>query len=431
MAALYNEIDQYAVRWLRNLSGKGHIAKGKVDGRSIADLTVEDVQGATQFHTFAGIGVWSYALRLAGWPDDLPVWTGSCPCQPFSNAGDKRGTDDQRHLFPEWLRLISQCRPPIIFGEQVASPLGREWLSDLRLQMEALGYEVGAADLCAAGAGAPHIRQRLFFVAYSNSDGRLELPPTRVHEEGPPRNDPARRGAGNGAGSVDSGLVGNANGSGLRGDAGAGDQSQAEGGNGAHGIHARPPSAAAWADLEWLPCRDGKYRPTQPGLRPLADGLATRVGRLRAYGNAIVPQVAATFIASVLDVLREQPKKQIVEVKQINAATDEAREDYERAINSAEGLANYLGADNWVPHVHNNDGWHWKAVSKCGRWKVRPNLYEGRPRSFTAFLGEPRRGGVWAANGKTPEAAIAAVTEKALEEISFKAGLLDLVTVDK
>jgi hypothetical protein len=154
------------------------------------------------------------------------------------------------------------------------------------------------------------------------------------------------------------------------------------------------------------------------------------VGRLRAYGNAIVPQVAATFIASVLDVLREQPKK-IVEAKEINLATEEARADYERAINSAQGLANYLGADGWVPHVHENDGWYWKAISKCGRWKVSPNMFEGRPRSFTAFLGEPNRGGVWAANGKTPEAAIAAVTEKALEEIGFKAGLLDLTIVDK
>ena len=438
MPALYNEIDQYAVRWLGNLSEAGHIAKGKVDGRSIADLTPDDVRNVTQFHAFAGIGVWSYALRLAGWPDDIPVWTGSCPCQPFSNAGDKRGIDDQRHLFPEWFRLIAECRPPIIFGEQVASPLGREWLSDLRIQMEALGYEVGAADLCAAGAGAPHIRQRLFFVAYSNRDGRLQFPPPRLHEVGPSGNDVARRSPERANGSAvlaaaQGGLsiVGDANGSGLRGDAGAGHLPQEEGGNGAHGIHARAPSSAAWAGLEWLACQDGKSRPTQPGLRPLANGLATRVGRLRAYGNAIVPQIAATFIASVLDVLREQPKEIVVEAKEINFATDEAREAYELAVRSAQGLANYLGEDQWEPVVRENNGWHWRAISKCGRWKLSPNIYEGLPQSFTAFLGEPGRGGVWAANGKTPEDAIAAVTEKALEEITFKAGLLDLVTIDK
>jgi hypothetical protein len=55
--------------------------------------------------------VWSYALRLAGWPDDRPVWTGSCPCGPFSVAGKKLGFADPRHLWPEWFRLIGECRP--------------------------------------------------------------------------------------------------------------------------------------------------------------------------------------------------------------------------------------------------------------------------------------------------------------------------------
>ena len=125
---LYNEIEPYPAQWLRNLAGAGHIdGPVTVDERSIADLTAADVANATQVHLFAGIGGWSHALKLAGWPADGPVWTGSCPCQPFSVAGKGAGTDDARHLWPEMRRLIGECRPPVVFGEQVASRAGREW----------------------------------------------------------------------------------------------------------------------------------------------------------------------------------------------------------------------------------------------------------------------------------------------------------------
>ena len=129
MTAYYNEHEPYAAQWLRNLIAAGHIAAGDVDARDIQDVTPDDLTGYTQCHFFAGLGGWSYALRLAGWPDDRPVWTGSCPCQPFSAAGKRSGTDDARHLWPEWFRLIDVCRPPIIFGEQVSGVGGRAWLS--------------------------------------------------------------------------------------------------------------------------------------------------------------------------------------------------------------------------------------------------------------------------------------------------------------
>jgi DNA (cytosine-5)-methyltransferase 1 len=164
MVSYYNEIDPYAAQWLRNLIANKLIADGDVDERSIRDVAAADLRSYTQCHFFAGIGVWSYALRLAGWPDDRPVWTGSCPCQPFSAAGQGKGFDDDRHLWPEFHRLIAECRPPVVFGEQVASKDGLGWLDTVHTDMEASGYAVGAADLCAAGVGAPHIRQRLWFV---------------------------------------------------------------------------------------------------------------------------------------------------------------------------------------------------------------------------------------------------------------------------
>lgn len=166
----YNEIDPYAAQWLRNLIAAGHIAPGDVDERSIEDVQPDDLSPYTQCHFFAGIGVWSHALRLAGWDDDRPVWTGSCPCQPFSAAGKGRGTSDERHLWPAFHHLIRERGPAIVFGEQVASKDGLGWLDLVQADMEATGYAFGAVDTCAAGFGAPHWRQRLYFAAERLAD---------------------------------------------------------------------------------------------------------------------------------------------------------------------------------------------------------------------------------------------------------------------
>lgn len=174
MTAYYNEFDGYPAQWLWNLSTEGLIAQGTVDERSIIDVNPGDLEGFSQCHFFAGIGGWSYALRLAGVPDGFPIWTGSCPCQPFSVAGKQRGFDDTRHLWPEWFRLIKERRPPIIFGEQVGGPPGLKWLDAVFADLEGIGYSCGATNIPAASVGAPHIRQRLYFVAYGGG-ARLEI----------------------------------------------------------------------------------------------------------------------------------------------------------------------------------------------------------------------------------------------------------------
>jgi DNA (cytosine-5)-methyltransferase 1 len=168
----YNEIDPYAAQWLRNLIDAGHIAPGIVDERSITDVKSADLAGYTQCHFFAGIGVWSHALRQSGWPDSRPVWTGSCPCQPFSAAGNQKGTADERHLWPVWFNLIRECRPPVVFGEQVEAAIRHGWLDLVQADLEGEDYACGAVGIPAAGVGAPHIRQRLYFVANAqfNSD---------------------------------------------------------------------------------------------------------------------------------------------------------------------------------------------------------------------------------------------------------------------
>ncbi len=166
----YNEHDPKAAAWLRELIRQGHIPFGRVDERDIQQVNAKDLENYTQCHFFAGIGGWSLALHTAGWPDDRPVWTGSCPCQPFSAAGKGLGTADERHLWPEFARLIGECQPPEVFGEQVASAAGRLWLAGVRADLEGMGYAVGAADLCSAGVGSPNIRQRIYWMADASGE---------------------------------------------------------------------------------------------------------------------------------------------------------------------------------------------------------------------------------------------------------------------
>lgn len=305
----YNEIDPFAAEMLRNLIKAGHVAPGDVDERSIEDVRPDDLRGYAQCHFFAGVGVWSYALRRAGYPDARPVWTGSCPCQPFSTAGKGAGFADERHLWPHFHWLIEQCRPPIVLGEQVASKDGLAWLDLVSADLEGSGYTSGAVDTCAAGFGAPHIRQRLYWVGHAIG-ARLEGHAGHGHAES---------GRAQQAGSVaPAGCVGgveHASGIGWqRGqttapgnehDGPASGWPQGEYGpgvTGAHWLHqhATGPTNGHWRAADWLLCRDERWRPVEPGTCPLADGATARVGRLRAYGNSLNAAQAEGFIRAVM-----------------------------------------------------------------------------------------------------------------------------------
>jgi DNA (cytosine-5)-methyltransferase 1 len=243
----YNENDPRAAAWLRELIRGGLISDGHVDERSIEQVRPADLAGFTQCHFFAGIGGWSYALRLAGWPDDEPAWTGSCPCQPFSCAGRQRGEADERHLWPVWFDLVRECRPPVIFGEQVASKLGRQWLASIRSDLDGLGYRFGAAGLCARAFGFPHYRMRSFFVADAAEHGCERL-----------------------LGSV-------------------APQIQKD----------RTPEALGSWDSAGNPFTDWQEQLAETRVDRLDDGISSCLAvrpACRGYGNAIVPQVAAEFV---------------------------------------------------------------------------------------------------------------------------------------
>jgi DNA (cytosine-5)-methyltransferase 1 len=310
----HNENNAFAAQWTRNLMKAGHIPDGFVDERDIRDVQPMDLWGFTRCHFFSGIAGWAYALRLAGVPDDLPLWTGSCPCQPFSAVGQGKGAADDRHLWPAWFKLIKESRPDRVFGEQVEAAIGHGWLDLVFSDLEGQGYACGAAVLPAASVGAPHIRQRLWFVANSASgmadatqcgqpEGRASQSSTTDQGNGPLD----RRSMVNPA-SEQVGLPGRARQSGVAlGDScGAGlSQRERDGGIQCEAMEPFEGQTAlgrsnAWDSIDWIDCRDGKRRPVESGTFPLAHGVPARVGKLRAYGNSIAPQVAAAFIEAAL-----------------------------------------------------------------------------------------------------------------------------------
>jgi DNA (cytosine-5)-methyltransferase 1 len=450
--AYYNEIDPYAAQWLRNLIAAGHIAPGDVDERSIEDVKPDDLRQYKQCHFFAGIGVWSHSLRRAGWSDDRPVWTGSCPCQPFSDAGKGAGFDDERHLWPSFQWLIQELRPEHIFGEQVASKSADVWFDLVQADLEGMGYTFGLVPYPSAGVGAPHIRDRAYWVAHADMQhkssarnqtrlantgwpltagrvadtdggrwgwwemstqggehnreaaerhqgehgteccsetGSIRLAdtkpsgfgtspaertlqddewssnnagsfcgPDRLANTDHNRQQPGTRGSSCGefptAGNNDRGRgqtsgvantscngwqgwlsgrpdaqrktehgssgcscadfrMGNTDGKPARGNGrgahcpenevyGA-DACHCNGSADAGGIMRPGPVNGFWRDSDWLHCRDGKWRPVRPQSFPLVNGAPSRVGRLRAYGNAINSDAATAFIESYMEVI--------------------------------------------------------------------------------------------------------------------------------
>ncbi|WP_350238914.1 DNA cytosine methyltransferase [Pectobacterium colocasium] len=267
MPAYYNEIDPYAAQWLRNLIAAGHIAPGDVDERSIEDVTPDDLRNYTQCHFFAGIGVWSYALRRAGWPDERHVWTASHPCQPFSQIGLGRGFSDERHLYPHVSRLAKERKPTVIFGEQVASKGADYWIDLVQVDVESMGYAFGCIPFPAAGVGAPNERERAYWVAYAEN---LQ---ERSHERKPKESTKEQGKTGRCHISV---------------------------------VEQYGKASSFWSDCEWLRGANGRLLPIESGTLPLVDGDSKRVGRISAYGNSLNAEAAKEFIAAFLDVLRGQ-----------------------------------------------------------------------------------------------------------------------------
>lgn len=342
--AYYNEIDPAAAAILTQLIADGVITPGVVDTRSIKDVQPIDLDGFTQCHFFAGGGLWSVAARIAGWPDDRPLWTGSCPCQPFSAAGKGLGTDDPRHLWPDFHRLIRARRPPVVMGEQVAGAPGYGWFDGVRADLAREGYAGRAVDFPACSIDAPHQRNRLYWIAVEHAEGErrgegraeYELrgwwptPPDAFKSrlEGYPRHgdegwrpEPhrptaeadgagtavamgydhaARRLQHEGGFSTERRWCGHADAQGLHADSDRGGRAgRTEGeewsavGRTSSERHLLR-NGTCWSDAEWIVCHDDKARRAKPGLRLLVDGAQLPLGLLR---DEIIADAAEEVIA--------------------------------------------------------------------------------------------------------------------------------------
>jgi len=381
---LYNDSDPFAAEWLRSLVANNCIPEGVVDGRPFQKLDVAELVRYRQCHFFCGIAGWPEALRLAGLQHVSGIWTQSLPCQPLSSAGQQQGEKDERHLWPEFYTLVSECRPAVLFGEQSGSKDGREWIDGVSLDLEELGYIVGSSDLCAAGIGAPHIRQRIYWGAIRLADsehdagraehvgesrewnkttadsaecsgarrmadtedgnrcGRISGAEAGTRQDGERRVGSSGSGPDGGLGNAQShderwseqrqqidskGIETGRSGSGMDNTVCQGLERHArnvDDRNKPGWIDAGEDGSAApsdsWRDWYLVKCRDGKARRIGTNVRPLAYGVPrdlgqhkpelrsllrpagrNRVGRLKGYGNAIVPQLAAMFVKSFFE----------------------------------------------------------------------------------------------------------------------------------
>lgn len=149
----HSEIDPYCIRVLeKNFPGVPNLG-------DIKTLTRESFYDAT-------------GLR------SVDIISGGFPCQPWSCAGKQRGTSDDRHLWPEMLRVIKELRPTWIIGENVAGFINMA-LDDALSDLEAEGYKARPFVLPACSVGAPHQRNRVFIVGYAKHHGSLAAEVTR------------------------------------------------------------------------------------------------------------------------------------------------------------------------------------------------------------------------------------------------------------
>lgn len=340
--AYYNEFDPKAAAWLRQLIKNGDITQGEVDERSITEVKSGDLRGFDRVHFFAGIGTWDYCLNQAGW-GNKPIWTASLPCQPFSAAGKGLGKADERHLLPHFINIVRECKPSTILGEQVAAAIGHGWLDDLYTEMEACDYAIGSAVIGAHSVGAPHIRQRLYWVANSNNERLQGRSRTERADQFAARQDGLVGGLANSESERIGRTRGESDCASRTSEVSGGHENResVESNSGSavkrmvHSDESRPQQGIETAEaerygntfepasgFEWIYCRDNKHRPIKPGIQPLVDGVArgmvyssdpsaqidpnktaeARAMRLKGYGNAIQTQTAIAFITAFMSV---------------------------------------------------------------------------------------------------------------------------------
>ncbi len=212
----------------------------------------------------------------------ITLITGGFPCQPVSHAGKRRGKDDDRWLWPEMLRVISEVRPTWVVAENVAGLINMG-LNGVLSDLEGIGYEVQAFLIPACGVDAPHRRNRIFIVAYSRGRGFSE---SDLGSKQSGRTKAVCPGA-NRASNKRTGLqdVANTNGQGLQ---------------GYGGLRER---GGQWPTWKGDTALKGIWE-SEPPVDRVASGIPSRVDRLKCLGNAVVPQQIYPILKAIADIER-------------------------------------------------------------------------------------------------------------------------------
>ena len=203
--------------------------------------------------------IWTNARTFDGrpWRGRVHGIVAGYPCQPFSFAGKRQGADDPRHLWPEILRIAGEVGPEFLFLENVAGHI-RLGLDRVLGDLAEVGLDAEWTTVRASDVGAPHRRERVFILAYRRGGGLKKF--CKAYD-------------------LDRDHA-------FRHDAHGCDQ----------GKGAWPPGPKG----DWSGIPKHLWPATQPELRGMADGLPGRVDRLRALGNAVVPQQAALALRQLI-----------------------------------------------------------------------------------------------------------------------------------
>ena len=236
----------------------------------------------------------------------IDIISGGFPCQPYSTAGKRLGKDDERHLWPEMLRAIREIQPRWVVGENVLGLVnwnGGMVFEEVQADLESEGYEVQSFILPAAGVNAPHRRDRVWFIAYSNKC--TERSPRKSGKaEGNGGKDNDEQGSGGKQTEQHIGC-----GEFLR-DATNANGTMREGGQSRNKTQERPQSInQQFRGYNELHRTDWQEFPTQPPLCSGDDGLPSELDgitfskwrneSIKAAGNAIVPQIALQIFKAI------------------------------------------------------------------------------------------------------------------------------------
>ena len=245
---------------------------------------------------------------------------GGFPCQPVSLAGQRRGQDDERWLWPEYARAIRHLRPGHVLVENVPGLLVRG-VGDVLGELATLGYDTEWESIPAAAVGAPHLRWRVFILAHAHGDRVRQQPVSEPGSEGQAVAVLDRPVADTGGpGWQGNGLRGSASerradvahpesvtvGTGLRPGESGGERRGRPGDSGCPDDVADAQSIERQAVPARVPPRRSDWWAVEPDVGRVADGIPARVDRLRGLGNAVVPQVAEFIGAELLRALANE-----------------------------------------------------------------------------------------------------------------------------